>query len=209
MIRRSSLALIAFAAVAALSGRAHASGIANFQIVNHNPAGTAPLTDVLAEIQPPGAVDAPTGSKTSPMTVLAGSSGFDAKDLTFNLGNNQAGQNVALDIIFSKTSTDPGPGFAPGGVLNFSLNTVGSTAPTLTLVNPTTDLPPVGLTLSSFTPPTTGTGTGTTGTTTSGNGSTAPSNNVPEPISLAVWSVAAGLGLLRARAFRRARQIAS
>jgi hypothetical protein len=36
----------------------------------------------------------------------------------------------------------------------------------------------------------------------------APTANTPEPVSLALWSALAGAGLLRARAFRRARRAA-
>ena len=73
-----------------------------------------------------------------------------------------------------------------------------------------TGLTPAGLSITPFTAPTTaptGTGTGSGTGTTSGGGTSPPGANVPEPVSIALWSVAAGLGLLRAKAFRRARQL--
>jgi hypothetical protein len=197
--RRITWALVAVAA-AGLAGRAGAASIASYQLKN---TGTGTATQVLAEIDPAGSVFAPSGSSQSPLTVLNGSSGFNAAGLTVAIGTGKLANGDPLQVLnlqFDKS------GFAPGGVLDFSLN-LGSTytgpTPTLILEDPTTGLAPAGLSLLPFTPPPTNTGGGSG----SSGGGTPPSNNVPEPVSLALWSVAAGLGLLRARAFRRARQV--
>jgi hypothetical protein len=188
-------------AAAGLAGRAGAASIANYQLKN---TGTGTATQVLAEIDPAGSVFAPSSSSQSPLTVLDGSGGFNASGLTVAIGTGKLANGDPLQVLnlqFDKS------GFAPGGVLDFSLN-LGSTytgpTPTLILEDPTTGLAPAGLSLVPFTPPTTGGGTTPPPAT---GGGTPPGNNVPEPVSLALWSVAAGFGLLRARAFRRARQI--
>lgn len=204
--RRTSLALAALAAVAALAGRAEAASIATYQL--KNTAGTATISQVVAEIQPPGSVFAPASSKDSPLTVLTGSGGFNASGLTVAIGTGKLANGDPLQVLnlqFDKS------GFAPGGVLDFSLNlgaNYAGPAPTLLLEDPTTGLAPAGLSIAAFTPPTTSTGNGSGSTNpTAGGGTVIPSNNVPEPVSIALWSVAAGLSLLRARAFRRARQV--
>lgn len=199
--RRTTWALAAVAA-AALAGRAGAASIASYQLKN---TGTGTATQVLAEIAPAGSVYAPSSSSQSPLTVLDGSSGFNASGLTVAVGTGTLANGDPLQVLNLQFDSK---GFAPGGVLDFSLN-LGSSytgpTPTLVLEDPTTGLAPAGLSLQSYTPPPTS-GTGGTPPPTTGGGSP-PSNNVPEPVSLALWSVAAGLGLLRARAFRRARQV--
>ncbi len=204
--RRTTWALVALAA-AGLAGRAGAASIANYQLTN---TGTGTATQVLAEIAPAGAVDAPSSSAQSPLTVLTGSSGFNASGLTVAIGTGTLANGDPLQVLNLQFDSK---GFAPGGVLDFSLNLGSNFAgptPTLILEDPTTGLAPAGLSLSSYTPPATGStggGSGSTPPTSGGGGSTPGGNQVPEPVSLALWSVAAGLGLLRARAFRRARQV--
>jgi hypothetical protein len=191
-------------AAAGLAGRAGAASIANYQLKN---TGTGTATQVLAEIAPAGSVFAPSSSTQSPLTVLDGSSGFTASGLTVAIGTGKLANGDPLQVLNLQFDSK---GFGPGGVLDFSLN-LGSTytgpTPTLILEDPTTGLAPAGLSLLSYTPPTTPTGGGPGSTTSGGGGGPPPGHNVPEPVSLALWSVAAGLGLLRARAFRRARQI--
>lgn len=206
--RRTPLALAALAAVAALAGRAEAASIATYQLKNNAAAGTAPVSQVVAEIQPPGSVFAPASSSASPLTVLSGSGGFNAAGVTVAIGTGKLANGDPLQVL--NLQFDKG-GLAPGGVVDFSLNLGANYTgpnPTLLLEDPHTGLAPAGLTIAAFTPPTTSTGSGSGSTTpTAGGSTTTPSNNVPEPVSIALWSVAAGLGLLRARAFRRARQV--
>jgi hypothetical protein len=208
VIRRRRISWV-LVAVAAAAGPAGAASIATYQLKN---TGTATASQVLAEIEPAGSVFAPASSQQSPLTVLSGSSGFNASGLTVAIGTGKLANGDPLQVLnlqFDKA------GLAPGAVLDFSLNlgtNYSGPTPSLLLEDPTTGLAPKGLSLVPYTPPTSSTGGGTgtktgTGTGTGSGGTTTPSAQVPEPISLAVWSVAAGLGLLRARAFRRARQV--
>ena len=218
MIRRTSLALAAFAGVAALAGRAEAASIATYQLKN---TGTAAVTQVVAAIGPAGSI--PSDTAANPFSVITTPSGPDGKSVSGGFDMPAAGA-PALDTVGTGKLANGDPlevlklqfdtkGFAPGAILNFSLNLGTSSsgpAPTLLLEDPTTGLSPAGLSLVPFTAPTPTTPAGTsTGSTipTAGGGTTVPTANVPEPVSIALWSVAAGLSLLRARAFRRARQI--
>jgi hypothetical protein len=177
------------------SGITPQNGSAMYQLVNTNAPGTAPITNVVANAVPPGEIVPPDPS-TSPLTILAGSSGFDQSNLKVLLGTGQTPSGAPLQALALDFGTQ---GFAPGGVLNFSLSLgqAFSSAPTLQL--PDT---PSGLTVSSLTtlpsgnqPSTTSQDVGTSG----GVGS------VPEPGSLAVWSAAAlALVLARVRRARRA-----
>jgi hypothetical protein len=111
--------------------------------------------------------------------------------------------------------TNPNSSGNPFSVLSGSAGfNAGSLAldPSYTGPPPTLALAPgtTGLSLNSYTPPGTPTpGSGDGGTPTGGGGGTLtpPTAQVPEPISLAFWSAAVGLGLIRARAFRRARKL--
>ena len=89
-------------------------------------------------------------------------------------------------------------GLAPGGTLDFKVSLAPGfnslTAPTLTLQAPFANLSTTAPQLLSYTPTVAG---------------AAPSPaNTPEPMPLALWSVLAAAGMLRARAFRRARRAA-
>jgi hypothetical protein len=215
-------------AAAALAGRAGASSIASYQLEN---TGTTTVTQIVAEINPAGSVFAPTDQNLNPFTIITTpsgpsgtsvSSGFDlvgpATTTPSGSSNTSPTAGQALDHIGSGTLANGDPlqvldlqfdskGFAPGAVMNFSLAlTAGDAAPALTLIDPTTGLPATGLSLVPFTAAASSTG-GSGTTTTSGGGGSTPSNNVPEPATLALWSVIAGLGMLRARAFRRGRRI--
>ena len=185
MIRRRSRTwvFVAAAAVSATAGRAGAASIATYQLKN---TGTATVSQVLAEISPAGAVFAPTSSSANPFTIIYTPSGADGKSLSggFDTKTDKNGTTPPLapptDAIGTGKLANGDPlqvlnlqfdknGFAPGGVLNFSLN-LGSNftgpTPTLILEDPTTGLTPAGLSITSFTAPTstpTGTGTGTTG----------------------------------------------
>jgi hypothetical protein len=199
---RTTLVLAALVAVgvAGATDRARASGIATYQLTN---TGTTPLTQIIAEILPANSV-APPSQAVNPLTILSGSKGFDTTSLIDSLGSGKLANGDPLQVLelqFNGTG-----GLAPGGVVNFSLNLApGYTgvAPTLMVESPTT-----GLSVLPYTPPVTDPSSGSGGSPQGGGSTGVPvTNQVPEPLSLTLWSVAAGLGLLRARAFRRARQL--
>jgi len=86
-------------------------------------------------------------------------------------------------------------GLASQGTLDFKVSLDSSyslaTAPTLTLRAPFADLSTTAPQVMAYTPNVAG---------------GAPPTTTPEPIPLALWSVVAGAGLLRARAFRLSRR---
>jgi hypothetical protein len=196
---RTTWTLVALAA-AALANRAEAASIATYQLKN---TGTTTVNQVIAEIEPAGSVYAPANSQQGPLTVLDGSSGFNASGLTIGIGTGKLANGDPLQVLNLQFDS---AGFAPGAVLDFSLN-LGSNyagpSPTLVLEDPTTGLAPAGLSLTPYTPPVT-TPTPPTPTPPPSSGST-PGAQVPEPHSLALWSAATGLGLLHVRALRRTR----
>jgi hypothetical protein len=212
--RQTTWALVAVAA-AALAGRAGASSIASYQLEN---TGTTTVTQILAEINPAGSVFAPTDQNLNPLKIITTPSGPTGTSVSSGFDPVGPTADQAIDHIGTGTLANGDPlqvldlqfdsrGFTPGAVMNFSLTlTAGDAAPTLTLIDPTTGLPATGLSLVPFTAAASSTGGSGTTTTPTGGGST-PSNNVPEPATLALWSVIAGLGMLRARAFRRGRRI--
>jgi hypothetical protein len=207
VLRRSLAPSAALAVALVLAARplpAHAAAIAanpdstngssSYRLSNTNPAGTAPVTKVVASVIPPGTVVPPDPS-SSPLTILPGSSGFDQSNLQILLGDGKAPngdpvQAVALDFGTS--------GFQPGGVLNFSLSLDKAFQG-----SPDLQLPPSAAGLSIMHVNATGTGSnngGTGGTTPVGT----PDTQVPEPLTLFLWSTGAvGLGLVRACAYRR------
>ncbi len=202
MIRRCRTPMVVLMAVFGLAGWANASGMATFQLINTAPAGTTPVGQVVASILPAGSVPDGTNpnSPANPFTALSGSSGFNVANLVDFLGSGTLSTGDPVEVI--KLQFD-GAGFAPGGIVNFSLAldpSYSGPPPTLVLAPGTT-----GLSLLPYTPPApVVTPPPTTGG--SGGTSTTPTTQVPEPISIAFWSAAVGLGLLRARAFRRARK---
>jgi hypothetical protein len=137
---------------------------------------------VVALIQPPGGVVVPPASSTQgPLTILPNSKGFNSSGVYDFLasktdGNGQALQALGLSFY--------GQGLAAGGILNFSLNVASQNTPPR-LVSQTTG---VTITLSQTPPPSTPTDHGV------------PAAETPEPLSLLLWSVLAGVGLVRARA---------
>ena len=170
--------------VATAAAPAHAAGVASFRLKNTDPSGASPVQKVLASIVPPGTVMPPDPS-TSPLTILNGSSGFNADDLKVSLGDGQTPKGDPFQALALDFGTG---GLAPGGQLLFSLNLSPTYAGMLNLVLPTSVK---NLTIESYTPP----GSGGAG----GGGQT----NVPEPLSILVWSSVGALGLVRARAYRR------
>jgi hypothetical protein len=173
-------------------GTAGSTNFAYYQITN--PTSTAVGTGiddlVVSTVSPTGAIQ-PITSTTSPLTIGAGSSGFDQSNLqVFLTPNGTTPQEIAL--LFGNG------GLAAGGTLNFALSLSPSytsmTAPMLTLQAPFADLSATAPEVLAYTP------------TVAGGG---PPANTPEPIPLALWSFLAGAGLLRARAFRHSRRSAS
>jgi hypothetical protein len=151
---------------------------------------STPVNDlIVTNIVPPNSVQ-PLNATTSPLGIINGSFGFDQSNLQVFLSPaDQATQGLALQFANG--------GLAAGGTLNFKVSLDSSyssmTAPTLTLQPPDADLSPTA-DLLSYTP---------------NAANAAPAVATPEPVSLALWSALAGAGLLRARAFRRARQATS
>jgi hypothetical protein len=166
-------------------------GTATFQLVNALGAPTAERA--LALILPPETI-APPNPSVSPLTILPGSSGFDQDSLKVLLVDGvsprtgEAHQGVALGLVFENG------GFAPGGILNFQVSLKpGFQGPlTLDLIAPT----PGSVAFGEGPPP--------PGDGGSGGGPTPPGTQVPEPLSVILWSSLAGLGLIRAHVFRRA-----
>ncbi len=209
MIRRTRTPLAALAAVLWLAGHAQAARIISYELKNTGGAAAPPVTQVFAYVHPAGSVGPDPAlipqPTTSPFNVLSNSSGFNADNLTTFLGDGTLNTGDPIQVLRLQFDSN---GFSgAGSSLKFALDLnpkyTGPT-PTLELVPGTT-----GVSLAQYTPPVpvvtpppvvvpvTGGGTS------SGGGTTM----VPEPMSIALWSAAAGLGLLRARAFRRARGV--
>lgn len=233
MMRRCLTPSTMFAAIlmlAAPPAPAGAASITTYRLSNNNPAGSPPITKVGAYVVPPGSIDDTT--EESPLTILEGSSGFESSTDALNVlvGNGQvpegeanAGaplQGLALDFLGKNIPETGfvGKGFAPGGVLNFSLNLSPSTdaVPDLVLFPDSPaglaieQVPPTSVDVGGDTGVVTGGGNGGSG----GDGGVVPvmapdvggngmENQVPEPMSVVIWSVLAGLGLARARRLRR------
>ena len=156
---------------------------------------------VIAKIVPPGTVVPPKladGTDGSPLTILKTSTGFDQnqlivalKDNVTNAGGSTPEQLFGLSFF--------GSGFSKAGQLDFSLNLGKSvtTPPTLESMTPGVSI----AALQTAVPITTTTPSAPTKPVTPP--STVTSAQVPEPMSVILWSAIAGAGLLRARAFRR------
>jgi hypothetical protein len=191
----SSLLLLTLALTMGPTTSALASGVTTYQLTNNSPAGTAPVNLVFFQLTPPNVIDE---TVASPFTVLPGSSGFTQPlsggtlDATIPAGQPNAGPFQAIGLDFTNSG-----GFGPGAVLDFQLSLKSSVldAPTLQLLDPTTllqtqpDIQPLpasqGLSLVAL-----------------------EVANVPEPMSLALWSVLAGLGLFQVKRPRRAKTAA-
>jgi hypothetical protein len=158
---------------------------------------------VVALIQPPGGVVPPKqadGTEGSPLTVLPDSSGFDPNHLVVLLldSKNDAGQpEQKFGLLFD------GQGMKAGGVLHFALSidkALEGNPPVLTSQTPGFSIvrdEPTPL------PPTTVDGGVLNG---GGNGGVPPGGaQIPEPLSLALWSAAAvGIALRHRRSHRQA-----
>lgn len=153
------------------------------------------LPQVEAQVKPPGAIVPPSnsnGTQGSPLTILPDSFGFDQNHLVVALNNNPKDKptDQKFGLVFFNG------GLAPSNLLHFSLNVdkALTTPPSLEVISPTN---PSGLL---FKPDPT-----TTATTHSAPSQEPTSVNIPEPLSVLVWSVLAGFGLVRARGSRLAR----
>ena len=187
--RRLSLLV---AALLILPGTARAAGMATFRLTNTDPAGAAPVTEVLARVLPPGTV-VPRDVDKDPPTILDPStgyvsSGFNPDDLQVSIGDG----TTAAGDPFQAIKLDFGPGgFAPGGRLYFQLNRSPSYDGLIRLVVPTSvenlALEPLDVPVAAAPPFSQG-----------GGGS-----QVPEPASVLVWAALTAAGIWRARAFRR------
>ncbi len=202
---------------------ASASAIANFRLTN---TGNTPISQVDFNVIPPGSITPPvvgtdptTGKPLtgSPMTILPGSTGFDPSNFSVALGSGPGVQGLRL--LFGQKQTVGSDGqvtitpvlgsdgqptgmFQPGGQLNFALSVDPSYQGALQLVLPSTATGLSLTTLSADPGGSTPQDNGVGGTGAAGD----PANQVPEPLSITLWSAATLLGLTRARVYRRARR---
>jgi hypothetical protein len=123
------------------------------------------------------------------LTIEPDSFGFNKDHLVVALNNNP--QVNPTDQKFGLVFFNGG--LAADNLLHFSLNVdkALSTPPTLQITSPAS-LQGVVLKAEQLTPVTPPSSSG-------------PSTNIPEPMSMLVWSALAGLGLLRARGLGRAK----
>ena len=216
----SALLLLGFAASVQASS---STTLVNFELAN---TGTTNVSRIDFSVIPAGAVTPPvigTDSSGQPQTgspvALISNSGFDSNYFSVALGDKPGAQvlrflfgqaqtvdssgNVTFSSILD-SSGNPIGSFAPGAKMDFSVSvnsTVGSqlrlqiisSAAGLTLNQLSNTVPVVATTNSSST-----SGQGTTSTT-----QTAHQTQVPEPMSVIVWGSLIGLGLTRARLFRK------
>ena len=155
------------------------------------PAADIAGPQVVAMVAPAGGVVPPTnadGSQASPLTVLSDSSGFDPNQLVVALKDavSDAGDpQQLLGLVFF------GKGLDANGVLHFSLSIDKALA-----ANPpqlVSSTPGVTITADVLAPQNGGSGGSTNPPT------TPPSENVPEPAAVLLWSIVAGAVALRAR----------
>ncbi len=187
-------------AIAAASGSPPAQGSSN-----------PPTPQVLALDTPVSIVTPPSGSSTGPLQIVSDSSGYyynNPTELAVYVGNNPSdGSPItqqALGLSFY------GQGLAAGSSLTFSLtfdkaivNGNPPQIPQFTVVDPTT-LQPIssiqikydGTTTDTSQSSSSGSSTSPPITTQSGGGT---EGEVPEPLSLLVWSALAGVGVWRVR----------
>jgi hypothetical protein len=149
------------------------------------------LPQLEAKVVPAGGIVPPTladGTQGSPLTIESDSFGFDKDHLVVALNNNP--QVNPTDQKFGLVFFNGG--LAADNLLHFSLNINNalSTPPALEITSPGSLQ---GTTLTALSNP---------------PGPVTPppdsgSVNIPEPMSVLVWSALAGFGLLRARRLRR------
>jgi hypothetical protein len=144
---------------------------------------------VVALISPAGGVVPPTldnGKQGSPLTILPDSHGFDPNNLLVFLldGTSASGQpEQKFGLIFG------GQGLQPGGVLHFALSIDKSLASNPPVLQSQTTGISIVADQPTTLPPSSTEGGSTNGA--GGGGSTSGGNQVPEPLSLVLWSAAA------------------
>jgi hypothetical protein len=162
------------------------------------PADDATGPQVIARVVPPGTVVPPKmvdGTEASPLTILKSSTGFDPEKLIValkdNLTNLTPGESP--EQLFGLSFF--GAGFKKGGQLDFSLsiNDGVSTPPSLESLTPGVSIKALQTVKPPEQTPVPVTNAAPTGA------------QVPEPMSVLLWSVLTGAGVLRARGYRRAR----
>jgi hypothetical protein len=154
---------------------------------------------VVALIEPAGGVvTPPSSSALGPLTILAGSQGFNASGVYDYLASTKDANGNPLQAFGLSFYGQGLASLANGGMLKFSLDVADQNAPPQ-LVSQT---PGVSIALQQPADNSTGTGGTNTGT---GTGQSSPSET-PEPLSVLVWSALAGAGVLRSRILRKPRQ---
>ncbi|SIO40631.1 hypothetical protein SAMN05444166_4442 [Singulisphaera sp. GP187] len=161
--------------------------------VNHVNSGVS-LPQLEAKVVPAGGIVPPTlpdGSQGSPLTIESDSFGFDKDHLVVALNNNpQDATDQKFGLVFFNG------GLAANNLLHFSLNINDalSTPPALEITSPGSlsgrTLTALAKTPDPVPPP-------------PDHGSV----NIPEPMSVLVWSALAGFGLVRARGLRRSSKL--
>jgi hypothetical protein len=185
-------------AIAAASGSPPAQGSSN-----------PPTPQVLALDTPVSIVTPPSGSSTGPLQIVSDSSGYyynNPTELAVYVGNNPSDgtpiTQQALGLSFY------GQGLAAGSSLTFSLTFASAIVngnppqiPQFTVVNPTTLQPISSIQIKYDGTTTTSQGSGSASSTSppitaQGGGG---GGEIPEPLSLLVWSALAGAGVWRVR----------
>jgi hypothetical protein len=156
------------------------------------------LPQVVALVEPAGGViTPPSSSALGPLSILAGSQGFNASGVYDYLAKSTDKDGNPLQLFGLSFYGQGLASLANGGMLKFSLDVADQNAPPQ-LVSQMTG---VSITLQ---PADSSTGTGGTNTGT-GGGQGSPSET-PEPLSILIWSALAGAGLLRLRILRKPRR---
>jgi hypothetical protein len=155
---------------------------------------------VVALIEPAGGVVTPASSSTiGPLTILSGSQGFNSSGVYDFLANTKDQNGNPLQALGLSFYGQGLASLAKGGILNFSLDVTNPSSPPQ-LISQT-----AGVTIAlQSNDQSTGTNGGTTpiGTNTGGG----QEREIPEPISILLWSALAGAWLLRTRGARRPRR---
>ena len=169
------------------------------------PPANSSAPQVIATVLPPGSIVPPTqsdGTQISPLTILNTSSGFDSNQLIVALKDNAANAAAGTPASQLFGLSFFGTGFkSNGGHLDFALNIDNSlkTPPVLQSLTP-------GIAIASIPDPTAPPPPSAPANANPGN--TPPSVTIPEPMSVAVWSVLTAIGLIRVRQVR-SRRLAS
>ncbi len=206
--RLAPLAAVAAGLLVAISPATDAATTVTYRLVN-NSTGSAPLTQVVASVEPAGSVVAPSAD-VGPLAILAGSTGFDTNNLQVLLGDGTASDGSPLQALALDFGSS---GFLGNGqgILNFSLNldpNYKGGAPELVLPASLSSLTITKIVNSVPDPGTGGTPGGGTGGGTNGGGGGTPPPQVPEPATVVVWSILAAGGLWRVKSARARRDAA-